>query len=49
MEITMFKTGLIAVALMMMASVLAAPASAGRCIGPYDSAKDFFHDQMLCQ
>jgi len=45
----MFKSGLVAVALMMVAAVLSAPASAGRCIGPYDSAKDFFHDQMLCQ
>ena len=49
MENTMFKTGLFAVALMMMASVLSAPASAGRCIGPHDSAKDFFADQMMCQ
>jgi len=45
----MYKTGMVAVALMMVAAVLSAPASAGRCIGPHDSAKDFFADQMMCQ
>jgi len=49
MEMNMYKASLAAVAMMLVATFLAAPADAGRCIGPYDSAKDFWMDQKLCQ
>jgi hypothetical protein len=49
MEMTMYKATLAAVAMMLVATFMAAPADAGRCVGPYDSAKDFFMDQQLCQ
>ena len=48
-EMTIYKNTLAAVAMILVATVMAAPADAGRCIGPYDSAKDFFMDQQLCQ
>jgi hypothetical protein len=44
-----FKTGLAAVSLMFLATVLAAPANAGRCDGKNQSAQDFWIEQMICR
>jgi len=43
------KTLLAGFIAMMISFSVSMPANAERCIGSYDSAKDFWYDQKLCQ